>query len=539
MPSLSAAARAMIADALAAAPHGRRTAVADQLATTLGISRSTVYRAAGRRGRARARPPGRPEYREWTPIAVAWAHRAPKPVPLDLAIEAAVEAGDLPPAAVRMPVQTAYRVAREMGLAPRRRRTHTLSADWPMQALLVDASTSEHLVVVRALGGGDHLLRLHRRPAPRRAGGYKNKPLGPDRLRVHVCGIWDMCTGYVLSRYHVATGETALDVLDFLCWALSAGHGDPRIPLQGVPDDLWSDLGPLAKSRMALDLLDRIDTTLVTGEPYAKERMGGVERQHRTRWARFERALFLRGGTEITLSGLNDRLREYEVRENARRPSRTPVGGRPASRTDAWTALTRGRPADHPLRALPADPLRTLTRAEPKWVDRSGIVRWAGVEYEAETWSERWVMARQAADGSGDIVIEDQATRERQVARRWVPRPYGEIRGVPASPLDRLLDTAPATGGADVYAPRPDAGAGAGNVSALPARVAPAAPLYDPLDAARCRDVEEAMRLFVSLWPHPLSDALHQEVVRHVEAAGLDRRAVVELAQSLIREVSA
>ena len=530
----------MIADALADAPHGRRTAVADQIAATLGISRSAVYRAARLRATARRRAPGRPEYREWTPIAVAWAHRAPRPVPLDIAIEAAVEAGDLPPAAARMPVQTAYRIAREMGLEPGRRRTRTLSADYPMQAVLVDASTSEHLVVVRALDDGDVLLRLHRRPARQRSGGYKNKPIGPDRLRVHVCGVWDMCTGYVLSRYHVATGETALDVLDFLCWALGAQHGDPRIPFRGIPDDLWSDLGPLAKSSMALDLLDRIDTTLVTGAPYAKERMGGVERQHRTRWQRFERALFLRGSTEITLSELNERLREYEIRENARRPSRTPVAGRPASRTEAWTALTRARPADRPLRALPPDPLRTLTRERSAWIDRSGVVRWAGVDFEAETWSERWVVARQAADGSGDLVLEDTSTERRQVARRRVPRPYGEIRGVPASPLDRLLDTAPApaTGGADVYAPRPDAGAG--NVAALPARVAPAAPLHNPLeDAARCRDVEEAMRLFVSLWPHPLSDALHAEVVRHGEAAGLDRRAVIDLAQSLIREVSA
>ena len=63
----------------------------------------------------------------------------------------------------------------------------------------------------------------------------------------------------------------------------------------GVPDDLWSDQGPLFKSSAARDLLNRLGIRLVTGEPYAKERMGGVERAHRHRWARFEGALFLHG----------------------------------------------------------------------------------------------------------------------------------------------------------------------------------------------------------------------------------------------------
>ena len=96
-----------------------------------------------------------------------------------------------------------------------------------------------------------------------------------QRLRVIVYAVWDMCTGYTLARYTVAKGENALDAMNFLCWAL-AGKDDPRIPFHGVPDDLWSDQGPLLKSAAARDLLSRLGIRLVKGAPHAKERMGGV-----------------------------------------------------------------------------------------------------------------------------------------------------------------------------------------------------------------------------------------------------------------------
>ena len=534
---LSATARDAVARALAEAPHGERTTLAARLAGLYGVSRATIYRTAAGRGTARPRPPARPEYREWTRVVVTYAHRAPRPVAFDVALDAAVEAGALPPEAATMPVQTAYRIARELGLVPSPRRTRRMSADYPMQAVLLDGSSSEHLVVVRVLDDGDVLLRLHRRPARMRAGGYKNKPLGPDRLRVLVFGFWDMCTGYVISRYYVARGEAALDALDFVCWAL-APHDDARVPFHGVPDHLWMDQGPLAKFAPALHFFERLDVHLELGPPYQKTRMGGVERQHRTRWGRFERSLFLRDSAEIRLSALNARLREFEISENGRRASRTMVADRRATRTEAWIALTNARPATHRLRALPPDPLATLAREAPRRLDANGEVRWGGVTFECEgDWCDRWVMARQAADGSGDLVLEDEATGERRAARRWTPRPYGEIRTAPRSALDRFLGDAGEVPGADVYAPRPESGAA--NVVAIPARVAPAAPLDNPLDAARCRDVEEAMRLFTSIWPHPLSVQNREEIVRRIEAAGLDRQAVIDLAQHLTREASA
>ena len=115
---LDASASATVAATMRDTPRGERVAAAQRLAALYGVGRSTIYRAAGLRGPRRRRPPARPEYRDWVCVALARAHRAPAPMTLQSAIAAAIEAGDLPAAAAGMPLATAQRVRREMGLAP-------------------------------------------------------------------------------------------------------------------------------------------------------------------------------------------------------------------------------------------------------------------------------------------------------------------------------------------------------------------------------------------------------------------------------------
>ena len=540
MPGLTESVKRHIADALEGCGRGERSKMAKRLADAYGVSVATVYRAAGRKGPKRARALLHPEYREWTKIVVRLAHRAPKPVPLEIARDAGIESGALPSEAAAMPVGTLYRLARELGLKLERKRTHRLSADYPMQAVQIDGSSSEHLVVVRALEDGDYLLKLHRRPYP--ASGYKNKPLGPERLRVWVYSLWDMCTGYRLARYTVAKGEHMLDAMEFFCWALEE-HADPRIPFHGRPDYLWSDQGVLFKGLPAQDLLERLDIEPVTGEAYAKERMGGVERTHRTRWQSFERALFLRNEDTIKLSELNARLLAFDIRENARRPSRTPVGRRRVSRTDAWVALTNARPADNRLRKLPDNPIETMAKEANRKVDANGIVRWGGEEYELERLSSCWVAARRSMDDGGEmpehIVCEFVNVRgetEKHVARRWEPRPYGEVRGVERTPLERLLgdEAALPFTGADVYAPRDD-DAAPGNVARIRTRTGPAPALDNPLDAEHYPDLDTAMRVFFDIYPHPLTDADRALVAERLLAGNLAKAVVRELALELTR----
>ena len=115
---LDASARATVAATMREAPQGERVATVQRLAALFGVSCSTAYHYANVRGPRRRRPPARPEYREWVRVALARAHRAPEPMTLQSAIEAAIEAGDLPADAADMPLATAQRVRREMGLAP-------------------------------------------------------------------------------------------------------------------------------------------------------------------------------------------------------------------------------------------------------------------------------------------------------------------------------------------------------------------------------------------------------------------------------------
>ena len=534
---LSETTRREIAVQMAGAGAGGLVAMAARLAARYDISVSTVYAHAERRGKRRPRKAARPEYRDYVVIAVKWAHRSPEPMPLETAIQVAVEVGDLPAEAAGMPIATAQRIRRELGLKLTSKRTHRLCADYPLQAVLLDASTSQYLVVDGdEAGEGDATrLRLHRDPLP--AAGYKNKPVPADRRRVLVYALWDMCTGIYRARYVVARGENALDAMDFLCWALAPG--DPRVVMHGVPDDLWVDQGPLVKSAAARDLLDRLGIDIVLGAPYAKERMGGVERTHRTRWQSFERPLFARSQDAITLGELNARLVEFELREHARRTARRPVDGRLETRTAAWVPLMAQRPADNPLRSLPANPIETLAREARRKIDQNGLMRWGKVLYESADWHDCWVVARRAVDGSGDLAITNERTGEAGIARRYAGGDYNRIRAAAATRLDKALahdvahDDAGDRQGADIFAPK-----GAGNVAPMRAKAAAARPLENPLAAGdRCRDLDEAMSLFVTHFGSRLQPDEHARARALVDRTGLDRRKVVELAQTLRKAV--
>lgn len=527
--------RRHISEAMAA-PVDSLPVTARKLAELYNISVSSVYRHAGASGPARRRGPGRPEYRDWTRAVVAIAHSTPtrRPLPMDLALAAAVESGRVPPEAAGMPVGTLYRIAGELGLNLLALRTGRLHADYPMQALVVDGSTSDNLVVEGKGEDGDYIVRLHRRPWP--AGGYKNKPLGPERLRLCIYAAWDMCTGYDVARYVPARGENALDTLDFLMWAMSE-KDDARLPVHGVPDDIWADQGALFKHKVSRDLLARLGIRLVDGPPYSKSRMGGVEQTHRTRWARFERILYLSGRDRFTVAEINERLFEYLHRENTRRKARVTVGERRVSRQDAWIALTNARAQDNRLRLLPDNPLRTLAAKQDCKVDSNGIVRWAGKEYQLEgDIADAWVSCRRPLDDT-DTIIATAPDKRQFTGRAYTPRPYGEVRQAPSSPLTQLLNNAEPVTGVDLYAP--DTGESPGNITTMPVRSAPAHPLPDPTRPDPCHEsLEEAMLAFQALYPWPLPADMATMVRNILAEEGLSRAAVKQLAADLAQHAT-
>ena len=526
---LSLAVQEIIRSEMRAAARDRRKDTVDRLAKLYGCSRSTIYRIAQLGAAARKRSPAKPEYRRAVRVAVDLAHRAPEPAPMDLALQAAVDA-DLIAAAAVPPLSTANRIAREDGLRPLPRRTQRLHADYPMQAIQIDGTTSKFLAVGDPRGDNDYELRLVSKISAR---GYKNKPLAAHRLRLQAYGIWDMCTGYTRGALCVARGESALDQMEALC-SMLAETGDPRRPLHGVPDHIWSDNGAWCKSPPVRELIERLESNLVRGAPYNSERQGGVERPWRTLWRRFESSLYMRAGDSrtILLSDLRKRLDEYERRENALRRSRMPVVGiERVSRADAWVALTNARPADNRLRRMPDNAMETMAREARRKVDRNGIVRWDGAEYESPDWHGCWVIARRpAVADAGGIVLEHELTGERCIARPYAPRAYGEVRGVAKTSLEVLRAEAPAAdAGADVYAER----ASSPGVTRMRARSEAAAPLADPLDAGHCRDLNEALALFVRLYGRPLYGGARDQLAEEIIENGFERQAIAEMAAEL------
>ncbi len=533
---LSDSARQAIRTALAgSADAGERRQRAEQCARQFGVSVSTIYRAAptGRRRKASSNP----NYIEWVRTAVAVAERAPDgPVVLDLAIAACIESGLLPPEAGAMPIGTAYRIRRALNLNDRQGRLARIDADYPMQAVQFDGSSSKYLSVVDGPDAdGDWLLKLYRRPISAR--GYKNKPLGPDRERLVTYGVTDICTGLRWSEYRVARGENALDAIEALVGMLATPEPDSARRLCGVPDDLWLDLGPITKSPITLDLLERLNINLVTGEPYRKTRMAVVERAWRTLWGRFERSLFLLPSPELRLSELQTRLCNYLAQENARRPARTRVGEREVSRLDAWEMLLRRRARDNPLREMPANALATLAQEDRRWVDATGRMRYRSKQYDVPQLHDTYVQVLASLDGE-QVLARCLRSGLKVTCRVLEAAAYGHPPGRAQTPLARALAGAPDFPGADVF------GAGdevpVAGVARLPAPVAGAAPLEDPLDITRrYPSLEAAMLDFARLCPVALLPRQREQVAGMITAADFSQEAVAELARDILSSTAA
>ena len=517
------------------APHGQKAATAAALGERFGVSQGTIYGWAGLQTFARSSQPRKPEYLPW--VEAIYAHANSHRLSLKVAFRSLLASGALPPEAAGMHINTAYALGRRHRLRPALRRTQRLHADYPLQAVQFDGSTSASLIAQEPLPDGDWVLKVHRRQTP--ATGYKNKPLSAGRQRVVCYGIWDMATGLTRTTYTVSAGENSLDAITALVAMLSDG-ADPLRPMAGVPCHLWTDQGALFKARSTRDLIGRLDIALVTGEAYAKERQGGIERNWRELWRSFEAGIRAETGRQtILLSEVQARLANWE-REQGAGHCRQPVSGRTVSKADAWQLLAVKRPAGRPLRKFPDNPLSTLYREEERKIDRNGIIRFDGTEYECHDWHLRKVIVRQALDGTETLTLEDPRTGERSTATPYQARAYGQVRPQRKTPLDRAMETHAGIEGGALYTDdetAAPAGAGGGNVVALRARLREAADLDNPLDAARFSSMAEAMQAFRSIYHLPLGPEDLAAVERQIADLGLDRHEVIELASDLLADI--
>lgn len=527
---------------IAAAGRGRKTAVVARWARSLGVAPGTLYRLLRESGATprctKAQPQRRPELRAWAEQLLELTARAPDgTIPLALCLAAATTpdpitgAQLLPAEAAEVPLSTYQRIIRhELRGRDQHRRNRRLYAEIPNWAWQIDATHSMYLIVLKALEDGDYLLKLHR--AKTSAAGYKNKPLPAHRQQLIYYGIWDMATGYRFITPVVARGESSLDAAAALCAAM-VKRADPRDVLHGVPHHLWSDQGVLVKAAATRDLIDRLGIELVLGEPYQKERMGGIESGWRRLWESFERSLFLvapgSGAFTMRLSQLQARLSEFLANWN-NLPKRFEPG---ISRRDAWV---RGINQAGGARLCPERPLETLAQEVRRWVDGSGVIRWDNVEYEVPELHRVWVIARRAMDGSNRVIVEDERSGKRYDCTPWQPLPYGEHLRSPVIPVEAARARA-AEGGAlpDPFAAQSPQESAAPNVIAgrFGPRSQPAADLPDPLEADCYASLSAAMADFYHWIGAPLSAENRALVEQQLLAQGLRKDAVRELAAAL------
>jgi hypothetical protein len=531
---------------LSALDRGAKTERAEKAAELFGISVATLYRHFQKAGlgdrETRNSKAEKPVYREWVNLCMALVLKSPdgKPIALIDARAAALEAGLLPAEAGDIHIETFHRIAREMGYREDKKKVNRLAAEYAHQAVLFDASTSNYFSVVKELDDGDFLLKLNPRPHA----DYKNKPVGKDRLRVIIYSFWDMFSGYQYASYTTAKGENGYDAMAAFIQFCEAKN-DSRDPVYGLPEQFWADNGPISKLGASVDLITRLGIDIKKGQPYEKERMGGVERTHRSRWG-FERTFYMwltnaEGASgyakgEIKLSELNARCASHRARLNSH-----PARWQPTkTKLQAWqlSAADRAKKGN-PIRRLPGNAIETMATEVRRRVGRDGVFQWDNQFYEVDDGiHSRWVTARRSLEEPGKIVVEDIETGKRFGCKAFQPRKLGEYRAFPKTIVDEAKEI-----GASLSVAPPYSADTAPNVLAFPARTAEPAHLPNPLEAGKYATLGEALRAFMD-W-HGMPDFASQypdefdTVVDLIQSNSLSKEYVRTLALELRQAVKA
>lgn len=418
-----------------AAPHGSKRAVLTKWLETLGIKEATFYREVAKvmdrdrkprldRGQRRKQ-----EYAAWTEAIMRLKYtrlRGVRTLTTADAKELALKWGLIPPEAAAMPEGTINRLAREMELLPQKRRENRFEASRHNELHQVDASRSEYFQVHRTVGG-EWVLKL----SPRQ---FKNREVAESGQRVWLWGLVDDYSGCRLGRYYIARGENALDGIDFLkwCWSNVPDHA----PVRGIPDILYMDNGPLAKTKAFQHFCQEVaGVELKTHEAYRAQATGKMEAGWKDIWRRFE-SIFLREpgwqDREISLTELNQELAAYlRERVNTRDHRRLPM-----SKVEAWLASchANGGVVDIELSAW-----AHIFHRQTRWLDAAGCF-----DYKRQTYQVKEIHSCQVqvweGISDGALVVVDKRTGQKYAAAPFEPKPAGEYRSGKKTPLERLLE---------------------------------------------------------------------------------------------------
>ncbi len=392
MPPLPPAAVQRLAqcgEAMAAAPHGQRTALLEAAAAEIGVSKATAWRhlrgmrvAPERRQRsdAGATSVTREEAAQISAVVMEAMRKNNKALmtvehaldTLRYAGRVRCEAVDEATGEVRpLTARTVERALRLYGLHPKqllRPAPHTeLRSLHPNHVWEVDASLCVlfYLKNGKDNAGGLQVMRYDEF--------YKNKPRNLKRIendRVWRYAITDHRSGYIFVHY-VLGAESGMNLAEsFMAAIQQRGHD----PFYGVPHILMMDMGSANTGALFQNLCRRLCVRVIAHAPGNARATGQVENAHNIIERKFESSL--RFKSVHSLDELNGFALVWHRWFNA-----TKVHSRHGmTRAQAWMGITaeqlRIAPAPEVCRAL-------LTHApEPRDVSRTRTVSFGGAEYD-------------------------------------------------------------------------------------------------------------------------------------------------------------
>ncbi len=379
----------MLAQQLNAAGYGERESLLGQWSQQLGLSRSTLLRHARRHGyqpqqrRTRAdagqsRAGISDEGLAFVVALMAGSHRKTGAIemPTTEAVEECVRRGVLPQ---ETRVETVRRLLRQKGLSRR-----ILQANYTTDGQTV---SSAH---IRLKSGGPNALHevdvsacLHwyfkqrgglafKHKKLDLAGGKKAEPYRQIKAHILRYVLVDHASGAFYVRYYLASGETALNLLDFLYHAWR--RRDHRHDLfHGAPQALYFDKGAANTAAVTATLLDNLQVQWRAHEAGNSRATGAAETYQHIWQQHFESKLWLR--PPENLEELNARADDARIYFCATRIN----SATERTRWEAWSAI---RPAD--LRIIPSREIYNELVYERPHLTRvrgDGIVRWKGGQH--------------------------------------------------------------------------------------------------------------------------------------------------------------
>ena len=509
-------------------PHGSKSSLVAFWANLLGVSKNTIYRILPTDRERKKGDRKISGLEEAVRIVAMLKYSAPEHrgiIPTRDAKENAILNCLIGPEFWEVPVGTFDRVMRELGINPRRRRVERFQAERPNELHHVDASTSDCFYIAERLEDGDYLLRLHKGHRD-----YKNKPIPVDSLRPWYYGVVDDHSGVFCGRMVAATGETAADNIDFMCWAWET---------IGLPEKIKGDHGPMMKSPAVKDFFDRLGVDIDPSIPGEKEAHGKIEVSWAKIWKSFEKSYFMVSDWKsftITMSELMRRFGHWVERYNSNRHRYE----KKITKKQAWERIS----LYGGVVVIPENALKTIVRRWPRDVNQAGCFSIDSEIYEVKGLHDAKVWVIQGVF-DGKMMVIDKADGKKYEVDDFRPNKLGEFHGNKETGYQQTRKAAAQMEGVEmllytdqhmdkITKKQPK------NVTKMPTRVKEIRqienPLENPLNRKTYRSMSEAIGDFMDLTGILVNGENYKRMAELITENGMLRRYVQDLASEALFE---